>query len=388
MKVLHLFDLYLPQTMNWVLRQMHATPSVEHWVAAPWILDNEYHQPNFRYFVHPIQQKSRWMPAQESTMAWFSTNLIRFEKVWPLYRTWLYHQLKDDPPDLLHAHFGPVGCHFMGMANRLKIPIITSFYGFDFARLPFQKPAYLQKYRSLFNQAAAITTTGELTPALLTKLGCPREKITPIPLSILPNEFPFQKRRKKAGQLRLVQVATFTDKKGHLDTLEAFKIARVNCPGLQLTLAGEAQDKTLLKVIHKYIEANALKEVVQVLDFVPHAKLPKFLEAFDVFVHPSRTAANQDCEGAPVVILEAMSVGLPVIATWHSDIPKQVLHGKTGYLSPERDPADLATHIEQLHWMEENAYQSMSFAAHQHVLQHFNLHQNGPKLLQRYQSIL
>lgn len=388
MKVLHLFDLYLPQTMNWAARQIQAMPSVEHWVAAPWILDNEYRQPQVRYLIHPIQQKTGWIPTQESEMAWFSTNLIRLEKVWPFYKTWLYRQLKNDPPDLLHAHFGPVGCHFLDMANRLKIPIITSFYGFDYARLPFQKPAYLEKYRALFTQGAAITTTGKWTPALLTKLGCPPEKITSIPLSIYPAEFPFRERSKKTGQLNLVQVATITDKKGHLDTLEAFKIARVNCPNIHLTLAGESQDKSLLNAIHNFIKINGLEAVVQVLDSVPHALLPEFLGQFEVFIHPSRTAANQDCEGAPVVILEAMATGLPVIASWHSDIPQQVLHGQTGFLSPERKPYDLAENIERFYWMDAPEFQQISLAAHQHVKQHFNLHDNGPKLLQLYHSIL
>ena len=141
------------------------------------ILDNEYHSPEFRYFTRPLQSLTGWLPPNEWKAAWFSSNLIRAERRWPLYRNWLFQQLRNNPPDVLHAHFAPVGCHYLEMAKRLDIPLVASFYGFDYERLPFEKPAYRKRYKQLFEGAAAITTTGTFTPELLIKQGCPSEKI-------------------------------------------------------------------------------------------------------------------------------------------------------------------------------------------------------------------
>ncbi|MFN0035008.1 MAG: glycosyltransferase family 4 protein [Saprospiraceae bacterium] len=388
MRILHLFDLYLPHTMNWAWRLMRATPQVEQWVAAPWMLRNEYSSPDFRFFTRPLQKTTGWLPPDEWQAEWFSANLIRAEKHWPMYQNWLFRQLKNKRPDVLHAHFAPVGCHYLTMAQGLNIPLVTSFYGFDYERLPFQKPAYRERYRQLFRSAAAITTTGELSAKLLERQSCPPEKIIPIPLGISPTEFPFLERKKTSGQLRLVQVATVTDKKGHLDTLAALQIALQNCPNLQLTFAGERQDKNLFQKIKNFIKANDLAQNVTLLDFLPHGDLPRFLGQFDAFIHPSRTTANRDCEGAPVVILEAQATGLPVISTHHADIPRQVLHGQTGLLAPERDPVHLAAHIKRLYHMDNDEYQQMSRAARAHVEQHFDVERTGEKLASLYSAII
>jgi len=388
MTVLHLFDLFLPHTMNWAWRLIRATQETEQWVAAPWILDNEYHSPEFRFFMRPFQSLTGWLPANEWKSEWFSANLIRAERRWPLYRNWLFQQLRNNPPDVLHAHFAPVGCHYLEMAKRLDIPLVASFYGFDYERLPLKKPDYRKRYQQLFEGAAAITTTGNFTPELLIKQGCPSEKITPIPLSISPNEFPYMERKKIPGRLRLIQIATITEKKGHLDTLSALKIALKNCPKIHLTIAGERQDKSLFQQIQNFIKTNDLEQQISLLNFLPHSELSQFLGQFDVFIHPSRKAANHDCEGAPVVILEALATGLPVISTIHSDIPGQVLHGQTGFLAPENDPVTLATYIERFYTMENEAYQQMSKAAHHHIEQNFDLKINTPKLRQLYKSIV
>lgn len=387
MRILHLFDLYLPQTMNWAWQMMRATPDVETWVAAPWMLKNDYSSSEFRFFTRPLQSITGWAPGDEWKAAWFSTNLIRSERLWPRYRNWLYRTLKTAPPDVMHAHFGPVGVHYLELAKQLGTPLVTSFYGFDYARLPYEKPVYRERYRQLFQGGAAFTTTGELTPRLLETLGCPPEKITPMPLSVSPEAFPFIHRTKVRNQLRLLQVATFTEKKGHLDTLSAFSMALQHCPNLHLTLAGERQDKNLFQEIRRFLVSCNLSKNVTLLDSLPHADLPTFFGQFDVFIHPSKTANNQDCEGAPVVILEAQSSGMPVISTVHSDIPAMVLHGRTGWLAPESSPELLATHIERFYRMDNSEYQGFSQAAHQQVAQNFNLKNTGPKLRALYQSI-
>jgi len=52
-----------------------------------------------------------------------------------------------------------------------------------------------------------------------------------------------------------------------------------------------------------------------------------------VFLHPSETSPNQDQEGVPNSLLEAMATGLPVAATQHGGIPEAVEHGRSGNIA-------------------------------------------------------
>lgn len=386
LKVLHLFDLYLPQTMNWAYQMLRHTPGVEQWIAAPWFVKNAYFDPQFRFLVRGVQRMPGLLPPDESWAPWFSTNLIRLEKHWPSYKPWLFRQLEKHPPDLIHAHFAPVACHYLDMAKTLGIPMVVSFYGYDFLRVPQEKPAYRQLYRQLFEQASGITTTGPYTPMLLEAQGCAKEKITILPLGISPQQYPKQSKEKTPESLRLLQIATITAKKGHLDTLRALQLALVDCPNIHLTIAGEPQDKELLKDIDKFIKVNQLESHVSCLGTQQHDAIPQFLAQYDVFIHPSCSTEKGDSEGAPVVILEAQAMGLPVIATTHADIPAEVLHGVTGLLSPERSPDDLAQSIARFYFMENVEYQLFSCAARAHVAQYFDVNKSGIILQSIYRN--
>ena len=77
-----------------------------------------------------------------------------------------------------------------------------------------------------------------------------------------------------------------------------------------------------------------------------------------VFLSPSVTAADGDTEGgAPVSLIEMSASGMMVVSTTHCDIPGVILHGKTGWLAPERDIDALVEHLQWIvahpgEWME------------------------------------
>ena len=384
LKVLHLFDLYLPNTMNWAYHLVRATPETEPWAAATWMVRNKYFVPDIRLFVRPLQRCIGWLPATEWRHAWWVNKLLRAEHRWPVYRIWLLWQLKQDPPDVLHAHFGPMGYHYMPLAQRLGIPLVVSFYGYDYESLTTRKPAWKTRYRALFQAAAAVLCLGPHGREVLIRQGCPPEKITIVPMSILPGAFPWMNRTKEPGQLKLVQVATIKEKKGYLYTLQALRTALDRCPHIRLTIAGERHDTELVRQMQAYIETHALEKHIRWLDFLPPDELPAFFGAFDVFIHPSCYTADRDSEGAPAVILEAQASGLPVVSTTHADIPSEVLDGRTGLLAPERDPEAIALLIERFYWMENDEYQQFSRNARQHVEQYFDVGENAVGLRELY----
>jgi colanic acid/amylovoran biosynthesis glycosyltransferase len=69
----------------------------------------------------------------------------------------------------------------------------------------------------------------------------------------------------------------------------------------------------------------------------------------DIFIQPSVTAADGDTEGgAPTTLLEAQALGVPVVATYHADIPHVVAPGESALLAPERDSEALAACLMKL----------------------------------------
>jgi colanic acid/amylovoran biosynthesis glycosyltransferase len=81
----------------------------------------------------------------------------------------------------------------------------------------------------------------------------------------------------------------------------------------------------------------------------PYSRYLEILKGADIVLAPSVHAADGDTEGgAPVVVIEALCAGVPVVGSTHCDIPNIVSNGSTGFLSAERDVDALARDIRTL----------------------------------------
>ena len=142
-------------------------------------------------------------------------------------------------------------------------------------------------------------------------------------------------------------------------------------------------------MIEKEIKRLKLGEVVEILDPINFATLHNFMRDYQVFIHPSRHAANGDCEGgAPIVLLDAQATGMPVIGTKHCDIPSEVVDGQTGYLADEQDHITLAGYIHNFYEMPQAEYAKMAKAARQHVENQFDIKANAVKLGEVYAKLI
>ncbi|MBI4722343.1 MAG: glycosyltransferase [Candidatus Stahlbacteria bacterium] len=74
----------------------------------------------------------------------------------------------------------------------------------------------------------------------------------------------------------------------------------------------------------------------------PHTEIPKWLNAADIFLFPSRS------EGMPVALLEALSCGIPAITTNVGGIPEVMENGKTGWIVNIEDIDEIISRIKQL----------------------------------------
>jgi colanic acid/amylovoran biosynthesis glycosyltransferase len=294
---------------------------------------------------------------------------------------------KKNEIQLVHAHFANAGFLFLELKKRTGIPYVVSFYGMDYEFLPNQRPEYLQYYKAMFEHADGFICEGKHGKKILTDVyGVKESKIEVVHLGVETDAISFIQREKKAGSLKLIQIASFVEKKGHKYTIIAFEQALKTCPDLKITLVGRGPLKNeLLDLVAKL----KLSESVTFLDFIDYNMLHEFLGDFDTFIHASCYTANRDCEGgAPVVLLDAQCTGMPVIATTHCDIPSEVLHGVTGLLSEEKNVDDIAENIVRMCEMGNDEYQRFSANARSHVLDNYSVKKNTAKLKKYYEKVV
>jgi glycosyltransferase involved in cell wall biosynthesis len=157
---------------------------------------------------------------------------------------------------------------------------------------------------------------------------------------------------------RLACVGRLCEQKGQLVLLEA--AARLAARGLrfELVLVGDGEMRPDLET---FIRKNQLE--VRITGWLSSAGVRAEILAARALVLPSFA------EGLPVVIMEAMALRRPVLATCIAGVPELVQHGETGWLCPPGDVDALAAALEELLSRPAAELQAMGEAGHARVLE-------------------
>jgi glycosyltransferase involved in cell wall biosynthesis len=150
---------------------------------------------------------------------------------------------------------------------------------------------------------------------------------------------------KRLGGTRLLSVGRLIPKKGFRHLIDACDILKRKGCEFSCTIIGEG---ILERQLMRTIESKGLGEVVTLRGFVRPQELIEYYRNADIFVLPCVVAENGDRDVLPNVVLEAMAMGVPVVATDLSAISEALDHGRTGLLVPEGDSARIAEAIETL----------------------------------------
>lgn len=183
---------------------------------------------------------------------------------------------------------------------------------------------------------------------------CPAGHAAKVHLVYNDLTFPKSGRRADGGrkQKRILAVGRFARTKGFPELLTAMaRLARENFP-VQLTLVGDGAWRRRLLSLRKRLR---LEDNVSMPGFVPHDMLRDIMLSHDLLVVPSVVHGNGDRDGIPNVIMEALSLRLPVIATDVCGIREVIRNGETGLLVPQRNPAALAGAIRAMLANEDDA---------------------------------
>jgi colanic acid/amylovoran biosynthesis glycosyltransferase len=239
-------------------------------------------------------------------------------------------------PDVIHAHFGPIGCELAPVAAAARIPLVTSLYGVDAAVLPYL-PHWRAAYARLFRHGDRFLAEGPEMRKKVIAAGAPTPRTAIQPIAIDVARYP---RWAPADPPTIAFVGRFVEKKGLPDALAAFARAHARLAGARFVVVGGGAGEQEAR------EAADRLDIAARVDFVgmrSHAEVTALLATTRALIHPSVTAADGDSEGgAPTILLEAQAIGTPIVATRHADIPNVVPDGPGVYLRDEHDVAGLA----------------------------------------------
>jgi len=268
---------------------------------------------------------------------------------------------------LLHIYFGNIGVHLLPFLRIARVPVIVSFHGAD-AGVDMQRPAFLHAMREMLDRADLVLARSQALADCLAALGCPREKLrinrTGIPLE----RFGFRQRTAPTdGAWRFFQACRLIPKKGIQTSLHAFARFAKSHPRSTFVLAGEGP---MLEEMRQLAAQLGIAGQVHFAGFLNHESLLECLATAHIFLHPSETGPDGNQEGVPNSLLEAMSTGLPVLATRHGGIPEAVTEGTDGFLVEERDAEGLAHAMEALA-SDPARYAAMGMAASRAVAKKF-----------------
>lgn len=164
--------------------------------------------------------------------------------------------------------------------------------------------------------------------------------------------------------------------KGIFDLLEAVAALRDAVPDVRLVCAGDGERIA----VARYAERLGLAEAVRFTGWVGPSGKRALLEAAAVFALPSYD------EGMPVSLLEAMSAGVPVIASPVGGVPEVVVHGVSGYLAAPGDTATLERLLRKL-LMDRPHGERIGAAGRESVRLRFAPERTVPRLEEIYASL-
>lgn len=248
--------------------------------------------------------------------------------------------VKTLPVDIVHAHEVKSDVITYLAARLHSVPIVTTLHGWIGNGLKQRVLTALDKRLvSRFDRVIAVSKQIEYD---LISSGVPPEKIRLLHNAIVVERYRRTGRRGALSEIIgqqvprpvIASIGRLSREKGHADLIEAVAIVRSHGKEISLVLIGDGPERHSLAA---KVHALRLDNVVHLLGYLSQPE--RFIEDIDLMVLPSHT------EGLPNVVLEALLMEVPVLATHVGGTPEVITDGVTGRLVLPHSPESLATGI-------------------------------------------
>jgi glycosyltransferase involved in cell wall biosynthesis len=243
--------------------------------------------------------------------------------------------VRDLRPTVIHAHAGVPACAAATVraATARRIRLIGHMYSWGPNR-----PEWMNQQDACgFSQCDRVVVSAHAYWTMLEQRGVPAKKLVYVPwglpLDALTPRATTRSARSRAPQIGFV--GRIEPRKGQLTLVRAFACVVSTFPGARLTLVGPVADPEYAAAIRAAIDRCDLGRAVTltgaVRDTAPH------IRRWDLFVSLSSD------EGQGLAVLEAMALGVPVVARPVAGISDFLTDGKTGFAVPGASAAAAAT---------------------------------------------
>ena len=252
-------------------------------------------------------------------------------------------------PDVIHAHWPfPHAYIALGAAKLFKIPLVLNFHGAEL--LLIRKKKWVKPLlKFAIGQAQAIFANSSFTAGKIKALRNVNVEWSPYgttlednkdesgvilsetkdPVTIVPHPV--------NGKFKILFVGRHIERKGICYLIEAAK--HLPRDKFEIRIVGVGDLTEQLK--QQAAAVNEGAEIIFTGKLSPEALANEYKTA-NVFTLPAIVDHKGDTEGLGVVLIEAMELGLPIVASNVGGIPDVVVDGESGILVPEKDPVALA----------------------------------------------
>lgn len=240
---------------------------------------------------------------------------------------------KTCPVSVVHAHGGSVSAWAaVNAAKRHKIPCVVTYHGSEVHTVLAYRRRGWKLCRDSFQSADLNLPVSGLLMRILMSSVQPRGKCETLLLGVDRTRFYPAADLSSAPQA--LSVGRVEEAKGAYDLLEAWAKVLSHSPNARLTMVGEDRTNGLFM---RRARSLGIDDSINLTGPLPGDQVAGLMRASRIFCLPSHN------EGTPVSMMEAISCGLPVVATRVGGIPDIVDHGTTGLLVEKSDIAELAS---------------------------------------------
>jgi glycosyltransferase involved in cell wall biosynthesis len=252
----------------------------------------------------------------------------------------LARALRRQRPEVFHAHLTwPIACKFgLAAAVAARVPAVVATHHLV-PPFTMTRQALLQQRLLDHGVGRRLAVSEDTANRLQALFGWPREKISvvhngiPEPVGSVQPDAHLRSQLLHGRRALLLVPARLDPLKGHEYLFEAAR----SLEDVQVVLAGDGPERAQLE-----LRARELGLAARVTFLGFRHDMPRLLACADVAVLPSLA------EGLPLALLEAMAVGVPLVATRIGGTSEAVVDEVTGLLVPPRDPPALAAAVERV----------------------------------------
>ena len=282
-------------------------------------------------------------------------------------------------PDIVHLHFVSLDLFILVLYKYFfKYRLVITFHGSDLAVTRRSRLARL-KVRTAVRCADAVTAVSQQMTA------CLREQFGAQDVVTIPNGVDCAELRRMAQSVapffepnHFVYAGRLHPNKRVSMLVEIFKECVAAGCDRKLYIIGDGEDR---ESVARMISHHGLENHIYMLGEMTHPHVLSAIAQARCLVLTSKD------EGCPNIVLEAMALGVPVIAPSVGGVPDLVVHGLTGYLFPADDPQLAINYILQI-THESDGGRRMGQQCAEVVQRSFDLAATAGKYLEIYQSIL